>query len=72
MVLLFSKGLILNCFCLCGTLESADSMEPMPAVANDDTDTAANATERYLVSPEIIAYHKWLIYSAVFKEPFGR
>ena len=30
----------------------------MPAVADDDTDAAANATERYLVSPENIAYLK--------------
>ena len=29
-------------------------------------DAAANAAERHLVSPEIIAYHKWLIYSAAF------
>ena len=45
----------------------------MPAVANDDTDTAANATERHLVSPENIAYLKWLMYSAAFtgKEPFA-
>ena len=27
MVFSFSKGLILNCFCTCGTLERADSME---------------------------------------------
>ena len=28
-MLLFSKGLILILFCMCGTLESADSMEPI-------------------------------------------
>ena len=43
----------------------------MPAVADDDTVAAANATERYLVSPENIAYLKWLIFSAAFKEPFA-
>ena len=43
----------------------------MPAVADDETDAAADATERYLVSPENIAYLKWLIFSAAFKEPFA-
>ena len=44
----------------------------MPAVANDiESDTAANATERYLVSTENIAYLKWLTYSAAFKEQRG-
>ena len=43
----------------------------MQAVTDNDTDAAANATERYVVSPELIVYHKWLIYSAAFKEPFA-
>ena len=46
----------------------------MQAVADDDTDAASNATERYLVSPISYlnnAYLKWLIYSAAFNEPFA-
>lgn len=44
----------------------------MPAFADEDDDaSAAFSGERHLVSPEIIAYLKWLIYTAAFKEPFG-
>ena len=46
----------------------------MRAIADDDTDAAANGTERYLVSPIAYlnnAYLKWLIYSAAFNEPFA-
>ena len=35
----------------------------MPAVNDNDTYAAVNATKRYLVSPEKIAYVKWLVYS---------
>ena len=40
----------------------------MPAVA-DATQTQLRMQRRN--SPEIIAYHKWLIYSAAFKEPLA-
>ena len=46
----------------------------MQAVDDDDTDAAANATERYLMSPIAYLnnpYLKWLIYSAAFNEPFA-
>ena len=44
----------------------------MPAFADEDDDAStAFSGEGHLVSPEIIAYLKWLIYTAVFKEPLG-
>ena len=45
MVFSFSKGLILNCFRMCGTLERANSMEPIESEGRtlmatvDDQDT---------------------------------
>ena len=40
----------------------------MPAFAGDHDDASVISEERHLVSPEIIAYLKWLIYTAAFKE----
>ena len=49
--------------------------EKIPAV-NGCTDTATeegdvNAAEKHIVNPELIAYLKWLIYTAPFKDPFA-
>ena len=43
----------------------------MPAFADDEDAVAEISGERHLVSPEIIAFVKWLIYTAAFKEPLG-
>ena len=43
----------------------------MPAFADDEDAVAEISGERHLVSPEIIAFVKWLIYTAAFKEQLG-
>jgi len=45
--------------------------EKIPAISGVDADDA-NATEKHLVSPELMAYLKWLIYTAPFKDPFAQ
>ena len=53
----------------CGrSLEDVFNMK-MPAFADDEDAFTKISGERHLVSPEIIAYVKWLIYTAAFKEP---
>ena len=49
-------------------IEDAFNMK-MPAFADDEDAFTKISGERHLVSPEIIAYVKWLIYTAAFKEP---
>ena len=45
--------------------------EKIPAISGVDAGDA-NATEKHLVSPELMAYLKWLIYTAPFKDPFAQ
>jgi hypothetical protein len=45
--------------------------DKIPAISGVDADDA-NATEKHLVSPELMAYLKWLIYTAPFKDPFAQ
>ena len=47
------------------------SEEKIPAISRVDADDA-NATEKHLVRPELMAYLKWLIYTAPFKDPFAQ
>ena len=65
----------MSCLCSCGKQQPQGFFDAkMQAVADDDTNAAANATERYLVSPIAYlnnAYLKWLIYSAAFNKPFA-
>ena len=40
----------------------------MPAFADDDDAGAISVEKRHLVSPELMAYLTWLIYTSAFKE----
>ena len=43
----------------------------MPAFPGDDDDASVISEEQHLISPEIIACLKWLIFTAAFKESLG-
>ena len=45
--------------------------EKIPAVDGCTEKGDVNAEEKHIVSPELIAYVKWLIYTAPFKDPFA-
>ena len=45
--------------------------EKIPAVDGCTEKGDVNAEEKHIVSPELIAYLKWLIYTAPFKDPFA-
>ena len=43
----------------------------MPAFSDDDDGSAIPGAERHVVSPELMAYLKFLIYTAAFKDPLA-